>query len=156
MKPKFQPAPRRISAIQKCQRLVPARATVVSRLMLGKLTLRNVPLLIGEVHTFDYWGFRDEPAIVIGIDILKKFQSVAIDSKRGEIRFTSKCNVWAVAIDDVDQLKGVYPGEQVSVVEADNDDLEWVTNPTVRDAHRAHHAMHAEICPSADEGGTAG
>lgn len=77
-------------------------------------------------------------------------------SKRGEIRFTSKCNVWAVAIDDVDQLKGVYPGEQVSVVEADNDDLEWVTNPTVRDAHRAHHAMQAEICPSGDEGGTAG
>lgn len=67
--------------------ILPARATVVSRLMLGKLTLRNVPLLIGEVHTFDYWGFRDEPAIVIGIDILKKFQSVAIDSKRGEIRF---------------------------------------------------------------------
>ena len=77
-------------------------------------------------------------------------------SKRGEIRFTSKCNVWAVAIDDVDQLKGVYPGEQVSVVEADNDDQTWVTNPSVREAHRAHHAMQAEICPSADEGGTAG
>lgn len=67
--------------------VLPARTTVVSRLMLGKLTLRNVPLLIGEVHTFEYWGFRDEPAIVIGVDILKKFQSVAIDSKRGEVRF---------------------------------------------------------------------
>jgi predicted aspartyl protease len=67
--------------------ILPAKATVVSRLMLGKLTLRNVPLLIGEVHTFDYWGFRDEPAIVIGVDILKKFQAVAIDSKRGEVRF---------------------------------------------------------------------
>jgi hypothetical protein len=39
-------------------------------------------------------------------------------SKRGEIRFTSKCNVWAVAIDDVDQLKGVYPGEVITVTEA--------------------------------------
>lgn len=39
-------------------------------------------------------------------------------SKRGEIRFTSKCNVWAVAIDDVDQLKGVYPGEEITVTEA--------------------------------------
>jgi len=67
--------------------MLPAQATIVSRLMLGKLTLRNIPLLIGQVHTFDYWGFRDEPAIVIGIDILKKFQSVAIDSKRGEVRF---------------------------------------------------------------------
>jgi predicted aspartyl protease len=66
---------------------LPARQTIVSRLMLGKLTLRNVPLLIGDVHTFDYWGFRDEPAIVIGVDILKKFQSVAIDFKRNEVRF---------------------------------------------------------------------
>lgn len=67
--------------------ILPARAMVVSRLMLGKMTLRNVPLLIGDVHTFDYWGFRDEPAIVIGVDILRKFQSVAIDSKRGVVRF---------------------------------------------------------------------
>jgi len=66
---------------------LPARATVISRLMIGKLTLRNVPMLIGDVHTFEYWGFRDEPAVVVGIDVLKKFQTVAIDSKRGEVRF---------------------------------------------------------------------
>lgn len=78
-------------------------------------------------------------------------------SKRGEIRFTSKCNVWAVAIDDVDQLKGVYAGEEVSVVEAAaNDDQDWVTGPPVREAHRSHQVMHAAICPSADESGTAG
>ncbi len=46
-------------------------------------------------------------------------------SKRGEIRFTSKCNVWAVAIDDVDQLKGVYPGEDISIVEADGEEGTW-------------------------------
>lgn len=77
-------------------------------------------------------------------------------SKRGEIRFTSKCNVWAVAIDDVDQLKGVYAGEQVSVVEAANDDQDWVTGPQVRDARRSHPVMQAAMCPSVDEGDTAG
>lgn len=66
---------------------LPAQASIITRLMLGKLTLRNVPLLIGDVHTFDYWGFRGEPAIVIGADILRKFQSVAIDFKRNEVRF---------------------------------------------------------------------
>jgi hypothetical protein len=78
-------------------------------------------------------------------------------SKRGEIRFTSKCNVWAVAIDDVDQLKGVYPGEQVSVVEAANDDQDWVTGPPVREGRRSRQeaVMHAAICPSADETGPA-
>ena len=41
-------------------------------------------------------------------------------SKRGEIRLASPCNVWAMAIDDVAQLKGVYAGEDVEVVEAQN------------------------------------
>lgn len=75
-------------------------------------------------------------------------------SKRGEIRFTSKCNVWAVAIDDVDQLKGVYPGEQVSVVEAAKDDRDWDAPPS-RKGHRAQQ-MHAGLCPTADESGAAG
>lgn len=78
-------------------------------------------------------------------------------AKRGEIRFTSKCNVWAVAIDDVDQLKGVYPGEQISVVEAAHDDQGWATGPSARTArHASHQAMQAALCPSADENGSAG
>jgi hypothetical protein len=39
-------------------------------------------------------------------------------SRRGEIRLVSPCNVWAMALDDVCQLKGVYPGERVSVTVA--------------------------------------
>lgn len=42
-------------------------------------------------------------------------------SKRGEIRFTSKCNVWAVAIDDVDELKTVYAGDKICIVDAAKD-----------------------------------
>jgi len=77
-------------------------------------------------------------------------------SKRGEIRFTSKCNVWAVAIDDVDQLKGVYPGEEVSVVEAIDGDGAWDSPPPRRGKERSASQMHASLCPSADESGTAG
>ena len=39
-------------------------------------------------------------------------------SKRGEIRMASPCNVWAMALDDVADLKGVYAGERVTVLEA--------------------------------------
>jgi len=80
-------------------------------------------------------------------------------AKRGEIRFTSKCNVWAVAIDDVDQLKGVYPGAQISVVEAANDDEDGWTKSTAahsprRGGRRA--VRQAALCPSGDESGSTG
>lgn len=41
-------------------------------------------------------------------------------SKSGEIRLASPCNVWALALDDVRQLKAVYAGERVAVIEADS------------------------------------
>jgi len=41
-------------------------------------------------------------------------------SKRGEIRLASACNIWAVALDDVDQLKAVYAGESIEVLEAES------------------------------------
>jgi uncharacterized protein len=39
-------------------------------------------------------------------------------SKKGEIRMASRCNIWAMALDDVSSLKSVHAGEDVSVVEA--------------------------------------
>ena len=41
-------------------------------------------------------------------------------SKNGEIRLASPCNVWALALDDVRDLKSVYPGERIAVMEADS------------------------------------
>jgi predicted aspartyl protease len=63
------------------------QSATLSRLTLGKMTLRNVPLFIGDIHTFDYWGFREQPAIVVGTDVLQKFDTVSIDFKRNEVRF---------------------------------------------------------------------
>jgi len=66
---------------------LPGRLAVLSRLTLGKMTLMNVPVVVAPVHTFDYWGLADEPAILIGSDILQKFETVALDFKRREVRF---------------------------------------------------------------------
>jgi uncharacterized protein len=41
-------------------------------------------------------------------------------SRKGEIRLASPCNVWAQALDDVSQLKSVYAGSDISVLEADS------------------------------------
>lgn len=56
-----------------------------------------------------FWPDGDSIAIPFGATPL---------SRRGEMRLASACNVWAHALDDVDQLRSVYAGESVSVVEA--------------------------------------
>lgn len=66
---------------------LPGRLAVLSRLTLGKMILSNVPVVVGPVHTFSYWGMKDEPAILIGSDILQQFDAVSLDFKRREIHF---------------------------------------------------------------------
>lgn len=41
-------------------------------------------------------------------------------SQKGEIRLASPCNIWAIALDDVAQLKTVYAGDRIAVLQADS------------------------------------
>lgn len=61
---------------------------VLSSLRIGGLLIRWIPVVMGPIHTFDFWGLKNEPAILVGTDILQKFRSVALDARRGEVRFS--------------------------------------------------------------------
>lgn len=63
------------------------RLAALRNVSLGKVNLRNLPVVFGPVHTFDYWGLSDRPAILIGIDVLNAFESVALDFTRGQVHF---------------------------------------------------------------------
>ena len=56
-----------------------------------------------------FWPDGDSIAIGFGLTPM---------SRRGEIRLASPCNIWALALDDVSQLKSVHAGEEVAVVSA--------------------------------------
>jgi predicted aspartyl protease len=56
-------------------------------LRLGGLSLGNVPTVYAETHIFELWGLKHEPAIVLGMDLLTQFNSVALDYGRSEVRF---------------------------------------------------------------------
>lgn len=61
---------------------------------------------LGEIV---YWPDGDAIAIAFGPTPL---------SRSGELRLASRCNIWALALDDVAQLRSVYAGEEISVHEA--------------------------------------
>lgn len=56
-------------------------------LRLGGLQLGNVPVVYSEAHVFDLWGLKQSPAIVLGMDLLSQFESVALDFGRSQVRF---------------------------------------------------------------------
>jgi len=66
---------------------LPGRLAALNQIQLGNVMLRTVPVVFGPVHTFDYWGLADRPAILIGVDVLKNFDAVAFDFSRGRVHF---------------------------------------------------------------------
>lgn len=53
----------------------------------GDARLRNLPVVFSDLHTFDLWGLRDTPALLIGADSLSAFSQVTLDFGRHEVVF---------------------------------------------------------------------
>ena len=56
-------------------------------LRLGGLTLGNVPVVFAETHVFTLWGLQKTPSLILGMDLLSQFTSVALDFGRSTVRF---------------------------------------------------------------------
>jgi len=67
--------------------ILPGRLARLRSLKLGAVRMRNVPVVFGPVHTFEYWGIDDSPAMLIGADVLRAFDSVSLDFSRGQVHF---------------------------------------------------------------------
>jgi predicted aspartyl protease len=54
---------------------------------LGGLQLGNVPVVYSQMHVFELWGLKDKPAVMLGMDLLTQFDTVALDFGRSQVRF---------------------------------------------------------------------
>jgi predicted aspartyl protease len=63
------------------------RLAALKRLTFGTISLVNLPVVFGPIHTFDYWGISDRPALLLGMDVLNIFETVSLDSRRGAVHF---------------------------------------------------------------------
>lgn len=66
---------------------ITGRLAALKRLSFGKISLLNLPVVFGPVHTFDYWGISDRPALLLGMDVLNTFETVSLDYRRGAVHF---------------------------------------------------------------------
>ena len=67
--------------------LIIGLATNIDDIRLGELHLTYTPLVVAALEVFDVWGLSKQPALLFGMDCLRRFARVTIDYGRKELRF---------------------------------------------------------------------
>jgi predicted aspartyl protease len=56
-------------------------------LRLGGLKVQRLTAVFADLHIFQLWDLQDRPAILIGVDVMRQFESVVLDFVRREVVF---------------------------------------------------------------------
>jgi hypothetical protein len=60
---------------------------LLDELHVGPVILRNVPVAFADVPPFALFGLSEQPALLLGTDILEKFRRVSLDFRARRVRF---------------------------------------------------------------------
>ena len=63
-----------------------AQTDVLPPVRLGGVLIHNLPIAWADMHTFDLLDLRDRPAMLLGMDVLRKFDRVSVDFKARRVR----------------------------------------------------------------------
>jgi predicted aspartyl protease len=66
---------------------IDAEIADLPRLRVGGLRVPNWPVAFADLHTFRMWNLIDKPAILLGVDVLSRFEYVCLDFAHDEVRF---------------------------------------------------------------------
>ncbi len=53
---------------------------------IGEARLRNIPVTFSDLYIFSLWGLADEPALILGMDVLGTVQKFVVDYGRREFQ----------------------------------------------------------------------
>jgi len=60
----------------------------VPEIRIGDLVMHNVLIAFSDVPPFKLFGLENEPAILLGTDILSSFRRISLDFRRRKVRFS--------------------------------------------------------------------
>jgi predicted aspartyl protease len=63
---------------------------IVPELRIGPVILRNVPIAFADVTPFRLFGLTEEPALLLGTDLMENFRKVSLDFRARKVRFQLK------------------------------------------------------------------
>lgn len=72
---------------------------VIDELQLGPILLRDVPIAFADLPPFKLFGLANQPALLLGTDILENFRRVSLDFRARKVRFQlRRCTTEGVII----------------------------------------------------------
>jgi predicted aspartyl protease len=60
---------------------------LVSAVHVGGFEMSHLPIVFSDLHSFARWDLQRQPAMLLGMDVLRQFETVEIDFGRREVRF---------------------------------------------------------------------
>ncbi len=71
----------------------------IPELRLGSVTLRDVPMAFADVPPFKVFGLSEQPALLLGTDLLESFRRVSLDFRARKVRFQlRRCRSETIAV----------------------------------------------------------
>ncbi len=71
-------------------RTMTADYMVSPELNIGGIVIKNVPIAFSDLHPFRQFGIGKEPAMLLGMDLLRSFDRVSLDFEDKKVRFQLK------------------------------------------------------------------
>jgi predicted aspartyl protease len=75
------------TVIGATEQLVEGTSIAAPVIALGSTQVNDLVVTFGDLHVFNVWSLNDEPALVIGMDLLGTLQRFVVDYRRGEFHF---------------------------------------------------------------------
>jgi predicted aspartyl protease len=73
--------------------VVSGEVAMMPGLRIGGARVGAFGAVFADLHTFDLWRLQERPALLVGMDVLSLFRSVALDFGRSEVRFRFRADV---------------------------------------------------------------
>ncbi|HEY0697528.1 MAG TPA: retroviral-like aspartic protease family protein, partial [Micromonospora sp.] len=71
----------------------------IGELRLGSVKLKNVPIAFADAPPFTVFGLENEPALLLGTDLLETFRRVSLDFRARKVRFQlRKCGTSGILV----------------------------------------------------------
>lgn len=68
----------------------PGHAIYTRRIALGDLTINDVDVIYGDIHVFELWDLEDQPALLVGMDVLGVLDTLIVDYRLKELQVKVK------------------------------------------------------------------